>query len=203
LAEFDHEFNAKVSDRGSKSFMTLTELHDPINGFLVNDACIIGVEIFIRKSTHEKQVNQTVNLTVNDMEVETHSSSRDADAELVFGLLGRVLYFLNNRKVKDMNEQACKELQDLWDELKKFKYDLTWLEPHVQSALGMKSYVERAMEVEKLKENVVVLKLETEKLEAKLVAAKLNLEVERDLLKGKGFKEMDLDSELGCGSWKP
>ncbi|CAJ2632159.1 unnamed protein product [Trifolium pratense] len=159
--------------------MTLTELHNPNNGFLVKDTCIIGVEVFVRKSTHEKRVNQTVNLTTSlgihqtgHMEVETHSPFRDADdAELVFTLLGRVLHFLNIRKVKDMNEQACKELQDLWDELVKFRYDLTWLEPRVQSALGMKSYVERAMEVEKLKENVVVLKLETERLEAKLVAA--------------------------------
>ncbi|XP_045794307.1 MATH domain and coiled-coil domain-containing protein At3g58220-like [Trifolium pratense] len=209
--DFDHEFNAKVNDKGSKSFMTLTELHNPNNGFLVKDTCIIGVEVFVRKSTHEKRVNQTVNLTTSleshqtgHMEVETHSPFRDADdAELVFTLLGRVLHFLNIRKVKDMNEQACKELQDLWDELVEFRYDLTWLEPRVQSALGMKSYVERAMEVEKLKENVVVLKLETERLEAKLVAAEVNLEVERELLKEKGFKEMDLDSKLGCGSWRP
>jgi MFS superfamily sulfate permease-like transporter len=203
LAEFDHEFNAKVSDRGSKSFMTLTELHDPINGFLVNDACIIGVEIFIRKSTHEKQVNQTVNLTVNDMEVETHSSSRDADAELVFGLLGRVLYFLNIRKVKDMNEQACKDLQLLWDELEKFKFDLTWLEPQVQYALGMKGYVEKALQLEKLKQYVVALELETERLKPKLVAAEVNIDIEKDLLTAKGFEERDLDSELGCGSWRP
>jgi hypothetical protein len=102
-----------------------------------------------------------------------------------------------------MNDQACKDLQILWDDLKKFKFDLTWLEPYVQSALGIKSYVERAMQVEQLKENVVVLKLETEKLEVKLVAAEVNLDVERDLLKAKGFKEIELDSELGCGSWKP
>jgi hypothetical protein len=61
----------------------------------------------------------------------------------------------------------------------------------------MKSYAERAMQVEKLKESVVVLKLETEKLEAKLVAAELNLDVESDLLKAKGIKEIDSDSEFG------
>jgi hypothetical protein len=69
----------------------------------------------------------------------------------VFAAVGRVLYFLKTRKVKDMNEKGCKDLQVLWDELQTFKFDLTWLEPHVQSALGMKSYAERAMQVEKVK----------------------------------------------------
>jgi hypothetical protein len=119
-----------------------------------------------------------------------------------FAALGRVIHFLKTRKVKDMNDQACKELQVLWDELEKFRFDLTWLEPHVQYALGMKNYVEKALVVKKLKENVVELVLETERLKAKLVAAETNLDIERCLLKGKGFKEMDLDSELGCGNWR-
>jgi hypothetical protein len=42
--------------------------------------------------------------------------------------------------------------------------------------LCRESYASRKSE--KLKESVVVLKLETEKLEAKLVAAELNLDVE-------------------------
>jgi hypothetical protein len=122
-------------------------------------------------------------------------SSKDSDAELVSAALGRVLYFLKTRKVKDMNEQACKDLQVLWDELKKFKFDLTWLEPHVQSALGLKSYVEKSLHVEKLKDDMVLLK-------EKLAAAEVNLDGEIDLLKAKGFKEIGLDSELGCGSWR-
>jgi len=40
--------------------------------------------------------------------------SKQADAELVSAALGRVLYFLKTRKVKDMNEQACKELQEFY-----------------------------------------------------------------------------------------
>ncbi|CAJ2632158.1 unnamed protein product [Trifolium pratense] len=116
-------------------------------------------------------------------------STKDADAELVCSALGRVIYFLKTRKVKDMNEQACKELQVLWNELEKFKFDLSWLEPHVQSALGMKSFVEKAIQVEKLK--------------TELVAAEVNLDTERNLMKEKGLKEVDLDSELGCGSWRP
>ncbi|CAI8615000.1 unnamed protein product [Vicia faba] len=97
-------------------------------------------------------------------------------ADLEFSALGRVLCFLKTRK----------------------------LEPHVGSALGSKSYREKAVEVEKLKENVVALELETERLKAKLVAAKVNFDIERDLLNAKGFEERDLDSELlGCESWRP
>jgi ribosomal protein L12E/L44/L45/RPP1/RPP2 len=53
----------------------------------------------------------------------------------------------------------------------------------------MKSFVERAIQVEKLK--------------TELVAAEVNLDTERNLLIAKGLKEVDLDSELGCGSWRP
>ncbi|KAI5425191.1 hypothetical protein KIW84_031122 [Lathyrus oleraceus] len=121
---------------------------------------------------------------------------------LAFEALGRVLYFLKTRKVKDMNERASKDLQVLWEELKKFGFDLAWLEPHVQS-LGMRSYVEKALEVEKLKGDVANHEMETDKLKAKLAAAQGNLDRERNLLKEKGFEERDLDSELGCGSWRP
>ncbi|MCI59626.1 ubiquitin carboxyl-terminal hydrolase family protein, partial [Trifolium medium] len=67
-----------------------------------------------------------------------------------------------------MNEQACKDLQMLWEELETFRFDLTWLEPHVQSALGMKIYVENAVQMEQLKKNVESLTLEMERLKTKL-----------------------------------
>jgi hypothetical protein len=80
------------------------------------------------------------------------------------------------------NDQACKELQVVWDQIEKFRFDLTWLKPHVQYALGMKALV-----VKKLKENELVL--ETERLKAKLVAAETNLDIERCLLKERnGFR---------------
>jgi hypothetical protein len=101
-----------------------------------------------------------------------------------------------------MNEQACKDLQVIWDELQKFRFDLTWVEPHFQYALGMKSYVEKVLQLEKLKENMVTLELETERLKAKMDVAEVNIDVEKDLLKAKGFEERDLESEL-CGSWRP
>ncbi|GAU17572.1 hypothetical protein TSUD_341160 [Trifolium subterraneum] len=195
-----HDFNEKVVSLGYPSFMTLTELHNPGNGFIVKDACIVGAEVFISKSTSEKQVNQTVNSNVSPVSIK---STKQVNAELGYATLGRVITFLQTNKVKDMNDKTCKELQVLWDQLKKFKLDLTWLEPQVQSALGMKGYVEKALQVEKLKENVVISELETERLKANLAAAEVNLDMERDLLKEKGIKERDLDSELGSGSWRP
>jgi len=117
--------------------------------------------------------------------------------------LGKVLYFLKTKKVKDMNEQACKELQALWEELKKFKFDVTWLEPLVESSLATRSYVEKALEAEKLKEYMVVLELEIKRVKTKLDVVEVNRDVERDLLKEKDFKEISLDSELGCGNWRP
>lgn len=186
--------------------MTLAELCDQEKGFLVNDACIVGVEILVSKSTDEKS-NSHIAIESPELEgknQETLSSvSKVTGAELVSAALGRVIYFLKTRKVKDMNDEACKELQVLWDDVAKYKFDLTWLEPQVHSALGMRSYVQKALQVEKLKENMVVLKRETEMLSEKLAASEGNLEIERDLLKAQGIKERDLHSELGSGSWKP
>ncbi|XP_045794344.1 MATH domain and coiled-coil domain-containing protein At3g58360-like [Trifolium pratense] len=198
--ECQQDYDAKGVSWGVPSFMSLTELCNPEKGFIVKDACIVGAEVFVSNSNLEKQVNQAVNLTVLPVSVE---ATKQVDAELGYTALGRVILLLQTSKVKDMNEQACKELQVLWDQVQKFKFDLTWLEPQVQSALGMKRYVEKALQVEKLKENMVVSVLETERLKAKLFAAELSLKVERDLLKAEGIKERDLDSELGSWSWRP
>ncbi|XP_045795797.1 MATH domain and coiled-coil domain-containing protein At3g58360-like [Trifolium pratense] len=226
IRETNHELNASQNNWGFHSFMNLAQLHDPNKGFMVNDACIVGAEVLVCNVTHENQVNQEAKLTVSQTSVEknmdfnsvrqleeiyshnpslikSHPKRSHEFTEPAFAALGKVIHFLKTRKVKDMNDQACKDLQVLWDELEKFKFDLTWLEPHVQHALGMTKYVEKALEVKRLKNNVVELVLETERLKAKLLAAETNLDIERCLLKGKGFKEMDLDSELACGSWRP
>jgi hypothetical protein len=180
--------------------MELDEINDHNNGFIVEDACIVEAEIFVYKSSREKRLNQADNLTVSPVSIEP---AKEFDVELGYAALGRVIHFFKTRKVKDMNEQVCKELQVLWDELKKFQFDVTWLEPHVQSALGMKRYVEKVLEAEKLKQNMIVLELEMERLKEKLVAAELNIDVERDLLNAKGFKEIGFDSDLGCVIWRP
>ncbi|GAU17567.1 hypothetical protein TSUD_341110 [Trifolium subterraneum] len=117
--------------------------------------------------------------------------------EWAFTALGRVLHFLKTTKVKDMNDLACKDLQNFWEELEPFSFDLTWLEPHVQSALGMKNYLKKVKKVEKLKDNAVALELEIMRLKAKVVNFEVNLYAVRDLLKAEDFEERDLDVELG------
>ncbi|MCI39211.1 ubiquitin carboxyl-terminal hydrolase family protein, partial [Trifolium medium] len=94
FSDSSHEFNASRKRFGYRSVMELDKLLDPKKGFIVEDACIVGVEVFVCKSRNEKRVIQANNLT--DME---------------FAALGRVLYFLKTRKRKDMNQQACKDLQ--------------------------------------------------------------------------------------------
>ncbi|CAJ2632164.1 unnamed protein product [Trifolium pratense] len=269
----DCEFNASESYFGFDDFNKLDKLRDPNKGFMVDDACIVGAEVYVRKSTNETRLNQAANFNasltfgsqISHMEEEVQSQNQgfhfqylksfspvstlfcieptnlnDAEmfspsneelvdfssveqieetdnlslvehlsktshnfADFAFAALGRVFYFLKNRKVRDMNEQGCKDLQVLWDELQKFKFEFTWIEPQVQYALGMKSYVEKALQLEKLKENIVALQLEMERLNAKLVGAEVSFDKEKDLLKAKGYEERDLDSELGCGSWRP
>ncbi|XP_058740731.1 MATH domain and coiled-coil domain-containing protein At3g58210-like [Vicia villosa] len=249
--EDEVEFNANSSIWGTECFVTSSELHDPLCGFLVKDTCIIGAEVFICNSKNERQVNQTSSLTRShqsgsqtvQMESEVLRPKLDENndqnlgkpvdfkdfgqieealvplleeicaqhpslikcqqkrshkfREWAFNALGRVLYFLKTRKMKDMNDVACKELQIFWEELEHFGFDLTWLEPHVQSALGMKRYLEKLKEVEKLKDNKVVIELEIMRMKAKMVALEVNLHAIKDLLEAEDFEERDLDVELG------
>jgi hypothetical protein len=147
--------------------MPLIELHDPQKGFIVNDVCIVGAKVFVGKHmpTPENRVSQVASLT------------------------GHTNVDVQNLKLegKDTDDKACEDLQVLWEELGKYRSDLTWLEPHVQSALGIKNYEEKALYVEKLKKNVTDHELETKRLKTKLVAAEKNLDMERDLLKEKGI----------------
>ncbi|PNX76300.1 hypothetical protein L195_g032245 [Trifolium pratense] len=117
--------------------------------------------------------------------------------EWAFTALGRVLYFFKTTKFKDLNDLACNDLQNFWEELEPFSFDLAWLEPRVQSALGMKNYLEKVKKVEKLKDNAVALELEIMRLKAKVVTLEVNLDAVRDLLKAEDFEERDLDAELG------
>ena len=121
--------------------------------------------------------------------------------EWAFTALGRVLHFLKTKKMKDMNDDACNHLQILWEELETFRFDLTWLEPHVQSALSMKKYMERAVQVKNMKENVATLEMEMKRVKAKMAAVEVDLGVaKRELVKAEeGFEERDLDAELGYG----
>ncbi|XLS83172.1 hypothetical protein HN51_049003 [Arachis hypogaea] len=122
-------------------------------------------------------------------------------SEWAFTALGRVLHFLKTKKVRDMDEEACSHLQILWEELETFRFNLTWLEPHVQSALGMKNYMERSAKVKIVKENVAALEMEMKKLKAMVTSVEVDLEMARsELVKvEEGFEEIDLDGELGYG----
>ncbi|XP_061351808.1 MATH domain and coiled-coil domain-containing protein At3g27040-like [Gastrolobium bilobum] len=121
--------------------------------------------------------------------------------EWAFTALGRVLHFLKTKKVKDMDGDDCSHLQILWEELETFRFDLTWLEPHVQSALCMKSYMERAVQVKKVKQNVAAIEMGIKRLKAKMAVVELDIEIaRRDLVDAEeGLDQRDLDAELGYG----
>lgn len=117
-----------------------------------------------------------------------------------FTSLGQVLYFLKTKKVKDISEDDCKHLQDLWEELVKSSgFDLTWLEPHVKSALGVKAHLESAQQLKKLMDNVVSLEIKMKKLRGQLAAAEAEFEVARRGLSEvrKGFQVMDINTPIG------
>ncbi|CAN6567014.1 unnamed protein product [Malus baccata var. baccata] len=121
--------------------------------------------------------------------------------EWAFTALGRLLHFLKTNKGTDMNEDACEHLRLLWEELESFRFDLAWLEPHVQSALGMKKFVERELEVRELRNNVDALEIEVKRLKARLNLAELDFEdAKRDMGEAEeSFVEINMDSELGFG----
>ena len=101
-----------------------------------------------------------------------------------------------------MNDDAYKELQILWEEVETFGFDdLTWLEPHVQSALGMKNYTEKAAQVKRLKDIVADLEIEMKSLKEKIAASEIDLEIaRRELVKAEeGFVKRNSDDELGYG----
>ncbi|CAN6567015.1 unnamed protein product [Malus baccata var. baccata] len=121
--------------------------------------------------------------------------------EWAFTALGRLLHFLKTNKGTDMNEEACEQLRLLWEELESFRFDLAWLQPHIQSALGMKKFVERELEVKELRNNMDALKIEVKRLKARLNLAELDFEdAKRDMGEAEqSFVEINMDSELGYG----
>lgn len=314
VKETQQKFNAGNSGWGSPSFIPLNEFHDPSQGYLVNDTCIIEAHVSVSKvafniqdnsapsitTTHESNGDQprlkeevddqgmtpsdltlsptsTLDESKEDQVSETedqheHQGMGPSDvtkkvqfvpsappmypslfneseevlltplSELIdfknlepeeaafiplweevyswhpslvenqrrrsprfilwaFIALGRVLHFLRTKKIRDMGEDDSMHLQVLWEELHSFGFDLTWLEPHVQSALGAKAYLETAKHVKNLRDNVATLEIEMRKLKAKLAVAEIDLEVaRRDLAEEEnGFQERDMDAELGYG----
>ncbi|XP_061996936.1 MATH domain and coiled-coil domain-containing protein At3g58370-like isoform X2 [Rosa rugosa] len=317
-----HQFSANKSDWGFTSFMPLSELFDPNEGYLVNDTCIVEAEVAVSKAdikvlkdqqetafleqelqsqssdvdsvkysdastTHtslcyeqtlsfQDAINSdSVQPNVNSVKVPSlkidqrsdrvlpyqetdspvgHPIVEDNDeapstpvGELIdfrglgkvdkafvplleevcswhpsliscqrkrsrmfsgwaFTALGRLLHFLNTAKVKDMMEDPrehdpCEHLQVLWEEVETFRFDLSWLEPYVQSALGMKKLGEREGILKKLREDVDALDTEMKRLRERLSVAEVDHAVaKRNLAKAEeNFGEANLNRKLGYG----
>ncbi|KAI9082174.1 hypothetical protein K1719_035914 [Acacia pycnantha] len=125
--------------------------------------------------------------------------------EWAFTGLGRVLHFLETKKWKDMNKEACEQLQVLWEELEMSRLDLSWLEPRIKSALNMKGCLEKEMKVKRLKQDLAVLEMERNKIKEHLTSKELRIEMTtKDLIKEQeGFEELDLDLDAKIGYGKP
>ncbi|XP_061372130.1 MATH domain and coiled-coil domain-containing protein At3g58270-like [Gastrolobium bilobum] len=306
VKETQQKFNAGNNGWGSPSFIPLSEFHDPSQGYLVNDTCIIEVHLSVSKvafningeqhrpkevktkelektfsdvtlsptSTQNSKDGQSSEIEVQLSQLEDQGigpsdvtpspkqvqfvpsappmypllsnefeevllipvsdlidfKSLEAEEESFIPLwkevcswhpslvenqrrrsprfilwafiaLGRVLLFLKTKKIRDMGGDNFMHLQVLWEELHSFGFDLTWLEPHVHSALDAKAYLQRAEHVKNLRVNVATLEIEMRKLKAKLAVSELDLEVARRDLEEveNGFKERDMDAELGYG----
>ncbi|BFG20646.1 hypothetical protein CerSpe_069200 [Prunus speciosa] len=94
-----------------------------------------------------------------------------------------------------MTPDACQRLQLLREELETFKFDLAWLELHVESVFGMKKNVGK---VKRLRGDVVVLEEEIKMRRTILAAAEVDLEVaKRDLAKAEvEFNKINTNAEL-------
>ncbi|XP_019433215.1 PREDICTED: MATH domain and coiled-coil domain-containing protein At3g58260-like [Lupinus angustifolius] len=114
--------------------------------------------------------------------------------------LGKVLHFLNTTKARDMNEDACNQLRNLWDEINKSSsgFYLTWLEPHVQNALGVKAQLERSSKMKTLRNSVVAMEIKMLRLRGELAATEAEFKVaSKTLIEAReGFTEMDFDVAL-------
>ncbi|KAI9090604.1 hypothetical protein K1719_028457 [Acacia pycnantha] len=98
-----------------------------------------------------------------------------------------------------MDEDGCKYLEGLWDELVKSSgFDLSWLEPYVQSALSAKNNVAKADDVEKATQKMIDLEIKVKKLKGDLAVAEMEHELaRRDLVEiTTSFYDLDLNAAL-------
>ncbi|MED6108135.1 hypothetical protein PIB30_020582 [Stylosanthes scabra] len=192
--------------------------HGSLTGFIVNGTCIIVAEVSINDlglldhnhpsslmdfkglcKIHEEYVEVLEeSCSKYPSLVESHRNRKRSERfnEYSFSTLGKLLHFLKTKKVKDRtSDDGCKELQDLWDEVETRFDDLSWLEPHVKSAL---TCFEKASKVEKLKSNVADLEEKSKTLKAQAIALDADLEkTKKELaMAEEGF---DLDDQLGSG----
>ncbi|XP_040368905.1 uncharacterized protein LOC112203252 [Rosa chinensis] len=213
-----HEFNANESDWGLREFMPLSEIHDLSKGYLMNDICIVETNVSVRKGDIKILDNETGELMdfkglgrielaflplleevclLHPSLIECQQRRSRTFVECAFTTLGRLLHFLRTTKVKNLNQDGYERLQILWDELECFKFDLTWLQPHVQSVFGMKNMTGR---VDRMREDVKILENEIKSRRLMLAAAEVDLErAKEDLVKAEqGFKKTgDVDCVIG------
>ncbi|KAK4263332.1 hypothetical protein QN277_028760 [Acacia crassicarpa] len=209
------KFCANSTSWGYPSFMPLHELQWP---YIWNDTCMIEVELFsvtfegFEPPSHPKddfkdlgKIEKSFVPLLEEVCL-WHPSSLDCIKnksrrfnKWTFIALGRVLQFLKNKKWKDMNEEACQQLQHLWEELEMFRLDLSWLEPLVESALNMKGYHEKIEKVKKLKQDLVVTETKMNIIKEKLAHTEQNAEMIRKELVNieEDFEERDLDAKIG------
>ncbi|XP_077218767.1 MATH domain and coiled-coil domain-containing protein At3g58270-like [Tasmannia lanceolata] len=70
--EADHKFNVKESDWGFKSFLALSELHDLLKGYIVNDVCIVEVDVTLLAAVPK---NEGVSITSLRTDVKEYPNS--------------------------------------------------------------------------------------------------------------------------------
>ncbi|XP_016186263.1 uncharacterized protein LOC107627971 [Arachis ipaensis] len=174
------------------------------NGFLVNDTCIIVAEVSRNDNSFDSELGSFKGLCKIEKDyvkllkkscskyfslIESHRKRKRSQMfnQLSFTTLGKLLHFLKTKKVKDMkSDDACKELQDLWDEAE-IRFD--------DLSLG------NATKVEKHEVNVVDLEEKVNTLKAEAIAIDAVLETTKKELAmlEEGFVEVDLDDQLGYG----
>ncbi|KAL6130199.1 hypothetical protein ACLB2K_068580 [Fragaria x ananassa] len=214
----EHVFNAKENDWGFTTFMPLSEIHDLTESYLVNDICIVEAKVSVRKGDIKILDNETGELMdfrglgkielaflplleevclLHPSLIKSQQRRSRTFVECAFTTLGRLLHFLKTTKVKDLNQDGYERLQLLWEELETFKFDLAWLQPHVQSVFGMKNMTGR---VDRMREDVNILENEIKSWRAMLAAAEVDLErAKEDLVRAEqGFNKIGgVDCVLG------
>ena len=70
MSETTKQFNATEIAWGFPKFIPLDELCDSSSGFIVNDTCIIEVQILVSKSEQDNQVNQQINKIDNNHDID-------------------------------------------------------------------------------------------------------------------------------------
>ncbi|KAK9912373.1 hypothetical protein M0R45_036240 [Rubus argutus] len=212
-----HEFTAVENDWGFTTFMPLREFHDISKRYLVNNNVIVEAEVSVRKGDIkilEKETGDLIDFKgLGRIELAFHplleevcllhpslikcqQKRSSTFVECAFKTLGRLLHFLKTRKLTDLNQDGYDSLQLLWEELETFKFDLAWLQPHVQSVFGMKKVAGR---VERMREDVNILENEIQSRKAVLAAAEIELKrAKGDLVKTEQeFKMGHVGSVIG------